>query len=221
MRFTIAALAAFIAVAFAIPAARADFPRLGIFRKKTKDKEEPPQHVKQLVDVLKSDPDEKKRKAAAEELRQHDPRTNTDLIPTLINSLQAPTPPRRSGRRRRSRSASSSRSPSRAGVAPSNRLSPLRSKPKMSARPRREALLGLPFERLSFGRSESSLSADNRAAAGQAADCGEGTPEIHVAPRPARFLPGSARGRFTRRRSSRRSPSSGHDRWSRPRPRLR
>ena len=89
MRFTIAALAAFIAVAFAIPAARADFPRLGIFRKKTKDKEEPPQRVKQLVDVLKSDPDEKKRKAAAEELRQHDPRTNTDLIPTLINSLQA------------------------------------------------------------------------------------------------------------------------------------
>jgi hypothetical protein len=66
--------------------ARADFPRLGIFRKKAK--EDPAQRSKQLVETLKGDPDEKKRKSAAEELREHDPRTNPDIVPTLIATLQ-------------------------------------------------------------------------------------------------------------------------------------
>jgi hypothetical protein len=86
VRLTTAALAAAVAVA-PLTAARADFPRLGIFRKRA-NKEEPPPKARSLVETLKSDPDEKKRKAAAVELRQHDPRTNADLIPTLIATLQ-------------------------------------------------------------------------------------------------------------------------------------
>lgn len=66
----------------------AEIPRLGIFRKKNPDKEEPQPKSKQIVETLKSDPDEKKRQAAAVQLRDEDPRTNADILPTLIASLQ-------------------------------------------------------------------------------------------------------------------------------------
>jgi hypothetical protein len=86
VRFTTAALAVAVFLA-PVTAARADFPRLGIFRKKQKD-EQPQQKAKQLVETLKSDPDEKKRKSAAEDLREQDPRNNSDIMPTLISALQ-------------------------------------------------------------------------------------------------------------------------------------
>jgi hypothetical protein len=76
---------------------RGEFPRFGIFRKK---KDDPPAaekdkavKAKQLVEKLKSDPDEKKRLAAVEELVDYDPRTHLDVLPTLVNSLkQDPSP---------------------------------------------------------------------------------------------------------------------------------
>jgi hypothetical protein len=86
VRFTTAALAVTVLLA-PVATARADFPRLGIFRKKQKD-DPPQQRAKQLVETLKSDPDEKKRKTAAEELRDQDPRNNSDIMPTLIAALQ-------------------------------------------------------------------------------------------------------------------------------------
>lgn len=69
---------------------RADFPRLGIFRKKKEDPandRDQGSKVKTLVETLKNDPDEKKRLAAVEELGTHDPRTHTELLPALIASL--------------------------------------------------------------------------------------------------------------------------------------
>lgn len=82
-----------VAVALALLAAapvdvHADFPRLGIFRKKPKENEEPTQKPKQLIETLRTDTDEKKRQAAAVEVRELDPRTNPDLIPGLISVLQ-------------------------------------------------------------------------------------------------------------------------------------
>lgn len=44
--------------------------------------------VKTLVETLRSDPDERKRKAAAAELRDADPRTHADILPVLLNALQ-------------------------------------------------------------------------------------------------------------------------------------
>jgi hypothetical protein len=63
-----------------------EFPRirslLGL-----KKKDETPGKTKQLLDTLKSDTDEKKRKAAAEDLAEVDPRGN-EVIPGLIASLR-------------------------------------------------------------------------------------------------------------------------------------
>jgi hypothetical protein len=71
-------------------AARADdkgrfnLSRLNPFKKK----EEPVGKSKQLADVLRTDPDEKKRKAAAEELRDTDPKQVNDVLPILVASLK-------------------------------------------------------------------------------------------------------------------------------------
>lgn len=43
--------------------------------------------VKNLVEVLRAEPDERKRKAAVVELRDADPRSHGDVIPALANSL--------------------------------------------------------------------------------------------------------------------------------------
>lgn len=84
-------IAAFLAVAAVLalaapPAAAVDLPNFGIFRKKTKP--ESAAKAKSLVTTLQSDPDEKKRVQAAEELRAVDPRTNPDVVPALIGALQ-------------------------------------------------------------------------------------------------------------------------------------
>lgn len=44
--------------------------------------------VKQLTDTLRTDTSEKKRKAAAVELREYDPRAHTELLPALVAALQ-------------------------------------------------------------------------------------------------------------------------------------
>jgi hypothetical protein len=84
-------VAAFLTVAAGLalaapPAAAADLPNFGIFRKKPKP--EAAGKAKSLVATLQADPDEKKRVQAAEELRTVDPRTNPDVVPALIGALQ-------------------------------------------------------------------------------------------------------------------------------------
>jgi hypothetical protein len=84
--------AAFIALAatlaLAPDAGAIDFG-LGLFKRKQQpQKAEPPSKVKQLVATLQTDLDEKKRRAAAEELRGIDPRNAPEVVPALIGSLQ-------------------------------------------------------------------------------------------------------------------------------------
>lgn len=74
-----AAAAGLILLALASPA------DAGIFNRKARLDAA---RVKGLVDVLRADPDERKRKAAAAELRDADPRTHADVIPALVGSLQ-------------------------------------------------------------------------------------------------------------------------------------
>ena len=79
MKYTAALLTAAAGLALAAPpAAAADLPNLGIFRKKPKP--EAAGKAKNLVTTLQSDPDEKKRVQAAEELRSVDPRSNPDVV---------------------------------------------------------------------------------------------------------------------------------------------
>jgi hypothetical protein len=55
-----------------------------LFGKKTKSEAQ----VKKLIDTVKNDTDEKKRKAAVAELREADPRVHSDVIPCLAAALQ-------------------------------------------------------------------------------------------------------------------------------------
>ena len=57
---------------------------LAIFAKKPKTETQ----VKRLIETVKSDPDEKKRRAAIAELYDADPRVNPDVIPCLVVALQ-------------------------------------------------------------------------------------------------------------------------------------
>lgn len=90
VRFALLAAAALIALPLAD--ARADFPRLGIFRKKKEESPAPEKEkaakVKQLLETVKSDPDESKRLAAVEALTAYDPRTHVEIVPTLVNSVK-------------------------------------------------------------------------------------------------------------------------------------
>ncbi|MGL6074098.1 MAG: HEAT repeat domain-containing protein [Fimbriiglobus sp.] len=60
---------------------------LGLLKRR-QAKPDPVSRAKQLIETLKSDPDEAKRRAAALELRGMDPRNNADVIPALTLSLQ-------------------------------------------------------------------------------------------------------------------------------------
>lgn len=87
MKYLAAFLTAAAGLALAAPpAAAVDLPNFGIFRKKPKP--EAAGKAKSLVTTLQSDPDEKKRVQAAEELRSVDPRSNPDVVPALIGALQ-------------------------------------------------------------------------------------------------------------------------------------
>ncbi len=66
---------------------------LGLFKKRQKAAE-PTSRGKQLVNTLQSDPDAKKRRQAAEDLRGLDPRNETDIVPALIGSLQQDPDPK-------------------------------------------------------------------------------------------------------------------------------
>jgi hypothetical protein len=77
-----------------VAAALAPTAQGGIFGRKPKSDAA---HAKQLVETLRSDADERKRKAAALDLRDFDPRTHQDVIPALVAALQKdPSPSVRS-----------------------------------------------------------------------------------------------------------------------------
>ena len=84
------------------PAPAIDFPNfgLGLFNRKPKAEEPPPQAAptaRQYIAVLQRDPDERKRVYAAQALRTADPRTDAAIVPALIGSLQRdPSPTVRS-----------------------------------------------------------------------------------------------------------------------------
>jgi hypothetical protein len=63
----------------------------GIFSRKTKPN--PAERVPELLLQLRTSSDEAQRAAAAEELRQYDPKSFSDVIPALIDSLTRDTSP--------------------------------------------------------------------------------------------------------------------------------
>ena len=69
------------------PAPAIDFG-LGLFKRRTTKVDTPLSKAKQLVETLRSDPDEAKRKDAATELKGLDPRTNPEIVPGLVASIQ-------------------------------------------------------------------------------------------------------------------------------------
>ena len=69
------------------PAPAIDFG-LGLFKRRTTKVDAPLSKAKQLVETLRSDPDEAKRKDAATELKALDPRTNPEVVPGLVASIQ-------------------------------------------------------------------------------------------------------------------------------------
>ena len=72
----------FVALALAVLTSSAD---AGFFSRKAKPN--PAERVPELLIQLRSAQDEGQRSAAAEELRQYDPKSFPDLIPGLIESL--------------------------------------------------------------------------------------------------------------------------------------
>ncbi len=62
-----------------------------LFGKKTKPN--PAERVPELIVVVKTDKDESKRAAAAEELRQYDPAAHADIVPVLIDVLMNDSKP--------------------------------------------------------------------------------------------------------------------------------
>lgn len=79
-------LAVFVGVLVSAPQAPAQ--GLNIFKRRSKSEASPAAKVKQLAETLRASPDEGKRKQAAEDLRDYDPRSNPDLIPALTAAVQ-------------------------------------------------------------------------------------------------------------------------------------
>jgi HEAT repeats len=59
---------------------------LGLFKQKSKP--DPAERVPLVIKTLQSDPDERKREQAAEELREYDPKTFPEIVPALIEALK-------------------------------------------------------------------------------------------------------------------------------------
>ena len=83
----------FFILAAPIAEVRAELPRLGIFRSKKKDdapasEKDKAVKVKGLLEALRTEPDEKKRLAAIEEISGYDPRTHVDVLPALVASVK-------------------------------------------------------------------------------------------------------------------------------------
>lgn len=58
----------------------------GLFKRAPKP--DPAEQVPALIKTLKTDPDERKRADAAEDLRDYDPKSFPDMVPALIEALQ-------------------------------------------------------------------------------------------------------------------------------------
>jgi hypothetical protein len=71
----------------ALLAALAPSAPAGLFFGKKAPKPDPATRVPELIATVKTDGDENKRAAAAEELRQYDPTTHHDIVPVLIDVL--------------------------------------------------------------------------------------------------------------------------------------
>ena len=83
--------------AMILPATRADDKTKSILQKLNPlarlKKDEPEKKTRSLMESLRTDPDEKKRKAAAVELRDSDAKEAAEIVPVLIASLkQDPSP---------------------------------------------------------------------------------------------------------------------------------
>ncbi|MCE9532022.1 MAG: HEAT repeat domain-containing protein [Planctomycetes bacterium] len=70
-------------VAFSAPEVHA-----GPLFRRSGNKPEPSAHVPALIKTLASDPDERKRTEAAEELREHDSKIFPEIVPALIEALK-------------------------------------------------------------------------------------------------------------------------------------
>ncbi|MCC6418858.1 MAG: HEAT repeat domain-containing protein [Gemmataceae bacterium] len=75
----------------AVVLAAATPARAGIFGKR--QKHNPAQHVPELVQTLRQERDDRKRAAAAEDLRQYDPNQFPEIVPALIHALQTDPKP--------------------------------------------------------------------------------------------------------------------------------
>lgn len=62
-----------------------------IFNRKAKPA--PAQRVPELIGILKGDPNEGKREAAADELRQYDPKAYPEIVPVLMDAAQRDAKP--------------------------------------------------------------------------------------------------------------------------------
>ncbi len=80
MQARLVVLAVVLQAGFALPASA------GLFNKSAKPAAAP--NCQDVIAVLKSDPDEHKRQAAAEQLRHFDTKTSPDVIPALMDALQ-------------------------------------------------------------------------------------------------------------------------------------
>jgi hypothetical protein len=81
-------LALVVLIGVAVTASSAPAQGLNIFKRRSKPDTSPATKVKQLAETLRASPDEGKRKQAAEDLREFDPRSNPDLIPALMGAVQ-------------------------------------------------------------------------------------------------------------------------------------
>jgi hypothetical protein len=76
-----------LSLALVMLASTALVARAGIFFGK-KTKPNPAERVPVLIAILKSEQDERKRAAAAQELREYDPNAYPEIVPVLIDALQ-------------------------------------------------------------------------------------------------------------------------------------
>lgn len=76
----------FVLVTLIVGVTSAEGRAAGLFKKTSKP--DPAEHVPVLIKTLKSEPDERKRATAAEELREFDSKTFPEIIPALIEALR-------------------------------------------------------------------------------------------------------------------------------------
>lgn len=88
MRYRVLLLVLFLLPCLALPAQAA-----GILFGRKKEKVDPKTRVPELISILKTDKDADKRARAAEELRNYEGAHHPEIIPALIDALQADAKP--------------------------------------------------------------------------------------------------------------------------------